>query len=62
METWKLIAAGILIFFGFNLLFYGHVKRRIAAAKAEGYRRQVEQVQEDTQEDTSTSSDLNNVN
>ena len=42
METWKLITAGILIFIGFNLLFYGHVKRRIAAAKAEGYKREAE--------------------
>ena len=40
METWKLIVVGILILLGFNLLAYGYVKRRIAAAKAEGYRRQ----------------------
>lgn len=43
METWKLIAAGVLILIGFNLLLYGHVKRRIRAAKAEGYKRQADE-------------------
>lgn len=50
METWKIIVAGLLIFAGFNLLFYGHVKRRIAAAKAEGYKRQAEDEAKETQE------------
>lgn len=50
METWKIIVAGLLIFVGFNLLFYGHVKRRIAAAKAEGYKRQAEDEAKETQE------------
>lgn len=50
METWKLIVAGLLIFVGFNLLLFGHVKRRIAAAKAEGYKRQAEQTTQDTPE------------
>lgn len=42
MDAWKLVGAGILILFGFNLLAYGYAKRRIAAAKAEGYKRQRE--------------------
>ena len=46
METWKIIVAGVLILIGFNLLAYGHVKRRIAAVKAEGYRRQAEEAGE----------------
>ena len=50
METWKLIVAGLLILVGFNVLFYGHVKRRIAAAKAEGYKRQAEEAAKDTTE------------
>lgn len=50
METWKLIVAGLLILVGFNLLLFGHVKRRIAAAKAEGYKRQAEEATQDTPE------------
>lgn len=36
---WKIIAAIILIIIGFNLVAFAYMKRRIAAAKAEGYRR-----------------------
>ncbi len=40
---WKIIAAIILIIVGFNLLAYSYMKRRIAATKAEGYRRLAEE-------------------
>lgn len=40
---WKIIAAIILVLVGFNLLAFSYMKRRIAAAKAEGYRRLAEE-------------------
>ena len=42
---WKIIAAIILVIIGFNLLAFSYMKRRIAAAKAEGYRRLAEEEQ-----------------
>lgn len=39
---WKIIAVIVLVIIGFNLFLFAHVKRKIAAAKEEGYRRQAE--------------------
>lgn len=36
----KIIVAVVLIVIGAHLLLYGFIRRRIAAAKAEGYRRE----------------------
>ncbi len=38
----KIIAAVVLIVIGAHLLLYGFIRRKVALAKAEGYRRQRE--------------------
>ncbi len=41
----KIIAAVVLITIGMHLLLYGFIRRKVAAAKAEGYRRQAEEAE-----------------
>ena len=38
----KIIVAVVLIVIGAHLLLYGFIRRKIAAAKAEGYRREAD--------------------